>query len=203
MSFVLVVLIGIFCLFFLWPATSLAEEKTEVAVTAKSVKSMSRGDVEKMLQFLSRNEAPKEIICAMCYQVIVMGNPYEYICPVCGEKTLYAYRDEVLQLLFYGRIEFGILSEKNSILNLELDDTHFCKKCHPEDKKPFLVLKVTYKDGSVHECRNCTVDDILFIDAFLKGKTPYTRIREATEGKEELKSMLPRLRELLGIKETE
>ena len=192
-------------MFFLWPATSKAGEKASdaPAVTAKSVKSMSRADVEKELQNIEKQDAPKEIICAMCYQVIVMGDPYEYICPACGEKTLYAYRDEVLQLLFHGRIEFGVLSETNSIIKLELDDTHFCKKCHPEDKKPFLVLKVTYEDGSVHECRNCTVDDILFIDAFLKGKTPYTRTRNQSEGKDELKSMLPRLRELLGIKEKE
>ena len=203
MSFVLVVLIGIFCLFFLWPATSKAEEKTPEtpAITAKAVKSMSRADVEKKLQNIAAQKAPIPLMVATCYKVAVTPKRAEYVCPVCGEKTLYT--DNTAQFINRNlekvRIEFANLKRATD-LQVELDESSLCKKCHLETLNRTWVLKITYADGSKHEYPKVLPDDLVLLRFFFCDSLTYL---DSINHEQSIKPKLPRLRELLGIKEEE
>jgi len=206
MSFVIVVLIGIFCLFFLWPATSKADEKTEVpAVTAKSVKGMSRADVEKKLQNIEEKDAPLELRTALCYKVALPPDRAEYVCPVCGEKTLYPESKTdgtgrfINWYLEKARLEFANL-KKATDLQIELDESSLCKKCHPETLNRTLVLKITYADGSTHKYPNVSPDDLSLLRFFFCDSLTYI---DYNDEEQPIKPLLSRVYRLLGIKEKE
>lgn len=196
MGFVFVVIIGIFCLFFLWPDSANCEEKSAgtSAITVNAVKSMSRAEVEAMLQNIERQKAPKAMISAMCYETGMILPRAEYVCPVCGEKTIYPANNEAYNVAAIRR-DFAAL-KKISDMKMELDESSFCKKCCPEAENPSLVLKVTYEDGTTYECRRIYREDIFMLAAFFKGKLAY---QDTYSERLPLKSSLPRLRELLGF----
>lgn len=201
MGIFFVVLIACVCVFFLWPATSRAGEKTSdaPAITRRAFRSMSRADVEKKLQNIATQKAPIPLMVATCYKVAVAPNRAEYVCPVCGEKTLYT--DNTAQFinrnLEKARIEFANL-KKVTDLQIELDESSLCKKCHPETLDRTLVLKITYADGSAHEYPKVLPDDLIMLRFFFCDCLTYLDSRNHEES---IKPKLPRLRELLGMKD--
>ena len=170
------------------------------AVTVSSVRSMSKSDIEKMLGRLERRKAPKPQMGAMCYEAVSVLTRPEYVCPTCGEKTLYA-KDRaplVSAELEACRRELEIV-KKSTKLALALDESAFCKHCSPDVDKPQLGLTITYADGASHSASPITRTDLFIVRDFLKGELSYTGYTEDTYP---LKANLPRLRELLGAAET-
>ena len=182
--------------------------------TAKSIKSMSQAEIEKMLCRIETSETPKtKQMGAMCYSMTPPPDRMEYVCPVCGEKTLYAMKkfedsewpsDEEWAtfnaILFLEkelpacRREFEVV-KKTTDLALALDESSFCKHCRPDAKKHELKLIVTYQDGKTTTSPIDHVDLLLLRD-FFKGQLSY----EAT-GVDiyPIKEAMPRLRGLLGL----
>ncbi|MGD9126609.1 MAG: hypothetical protein PVH19_04450 [Planctomycetia bacterium] len=180
--------------------------------TAETVKSMSRAEIESMLKKIETSEAPKPKMGAMCYDVAMPPNRGEYVCPVCGEKTLYATKNEkdpdskdgtlsvdwpAIKILQWDlkacRREMEAI-HKDSKLALTLDESSFCKKCQPKAKKQELQLKVTYDDGKTYTVSSINHSDLLLLRDFLKGQLSFATENDGTYP---IRQNLKRLRELL------
>ena len=164
------------------------------------------------LDELARSEPPKELAMgAMCYW---MGEPpdrAEYICPECGERTLYAKRDSmegdrrvdgaVMWDLGEGiagcrRYTFEIKS-----ISLELDESQFCSHCSPDVDYPVLGIVIHYRgEDKPHRVWGVKPADVRLISEFLAGKV---RHRCGNDEEVPLLEYIGRLRELFGVKRKE
>lgn len=157
-------------------------------------------DEKELAAMLARVEAveePEPVMGAMCYEPVAMPQVAEYVCPVCGEKTV--YDGSQARLVEYELPEARrIMSEMTEVtdLDLALDESPFCAACVPEtDSLPGMILRVRYDGGS--EVSNVvTVTDLRMLRGFLRGRLYYLTFNDAQRP---LKPHVPRLRELLGL----
>jgi len=131
---------------------------------------------------------------AMCYRVASPPERAEYICPVCGEMTLYpsCYNRELDNIRSY-----QVLINRITKLEVKLDESHFCKKCSPDIKSRELCLIVKLKNNKKaqeHKTCDITEEDINLLYEYSEG------IKEhSTEfGNTPLINYKDRLEELLG-----
>lgn len=166
-------------------------------VTVQQVDSMSRAQIEKMLGHLQNKKAPKPTMGAMCYDMAGPPPTADYVCPVCGHKTLYSEGDTAFVTWELGacRREFDQVVGSGN-LKMVLDESSFCAQCSPNANKHELVLKVAYSDGSTHSAGGVRQIDLRMLRYFLGGSLSFQGLQEETEP---LKDQIPRLRELLGV----
>lgn len=166
-------------------------------VTRQTLRSLSREQVEKKLKAVETRTAPEPKMGAMCYEMAAPPDRAEYVCPKCGEKTLYAadHAQFVTWELEACRREFDGL-HRASDLALALDESSLCAHCSPAATEHHLALVVRYADGSSRTTAPVSHDDLRILRAFLKGELVYTT---SNDGSAPLKDELPRLRTLLGI----
>lgn len=152
----------------------------------------------KRLQELSVQPAPTDLKPgAMCYKPAGPPEQTEYVCPACKEKTLYA-NVVVVAVLQRDLEACRRLVKEIKGLKVELDESRFCRKCHPEVKDPKLGLVVRYPgQPEPHRVWGVTSDDLRLIAEFLSGKNKHV---SANEGETPIKDHLKRLEELLGVK---
>ena len=195
---VIILLLGLACVLG-WSVTrsQAAESRSnQVAVTRQSVRSLSKADLEKKLQALAKRKAPMPKMGAMCYSMAAPPNRVDYVCPTCGEKTLYT--NEVAFAIHWEvaacRREFKNV-KKASELALKLDESSFCSHCAPAAQKHELQLVVTYSDGTTHAS---TVNhfELQVLGAFLRGEDSF---KTDNESEMPLKEHLPLLRKMLGF----
>lgn len=145
------------------------------------------------LDELAQQPAPEDLQPgAMCYSMAAPPDREEYICPACGERTLYATvgscskvcevpaaRDTARRLSRYG---------------VSIDETSFCKHCSPETKGPQIALLVRYADGEQHRVEDVARADLQLVEDFFAGHG----IHEGGMGRQwPLKNQLKRLAQLL------
>lgn len=166
-------------------------------VTAKSIHSMSQTEIKKMLKRIETRKAPEAKMGAMCYSMAAPPDRAEYVCPTCGEKTLYSSDQAhfVAWDLQSCRREFESI-KKSTELQLSLDESSYCKHCRPDAQKQELKLSVNYDGGETHTVSPVSAHDLRLLRGFLKGELSYETF---TEGSRPLKKCMPRLRELLGV----
>ncbi|MGD0094416.1 MAG: hypothetical protein ABSE73_31295, partial [Planctomycetota bacterium] len=100
-------------------------------------------------------ETPKKKVPrnACCYKMSAPPTTFDYLCPRCGERTLYALppnasekeRAAVVDATFVLNVQLeGCRRALAAIRDLpvELDESQFCRKCSPAVEKPELVLVV-------------------------------------------------------------
>lgn len=154
------------------------------------------------LKKLAESPPPSELdMGAMCYDMADPPDRTDYICPVCGEKTLYSFdSDERIAdtfMLHYELNKCRRLVRSLYSLAAELDETEFCMRCRPEVTEPVLVLKIRYsEEGDIAETRGVSKSDLELLNAFIKGSD---RIAGDTGLEKPLQDHMKRLRELLGI----
>ncbi len=166
-------------------------------VTVHSIHAMSKGEIEKMLRRLETQKAPKPKMGAMCYDVAAPPSRAEYVCPRCGEKTLYTSGDTefIARELEACRREFDML-KKETKLPISLDESSYCGHCSPNARQHQLIFSITYDNGRTHTDSPITCQDIQMLKAFLQERLSYpTSYGEYRP----LKEQLPRLMELLGV----
>jgi hypothetical protein len=163
---------------------------------------ISKEEIAQRLRELAQSPPPKELkMGAMCYEMTAPPERINYICPRCGNKTLYAKvnPDRSGNVIF---IESDIPECRRAVkaikaLSLELDESEFCRYCSPRVSAPALKLIVKYpgKSASI-VTRGVNSEDLRILSEFLAG-----RDRHAGEtGRETpLKDYLTRLEEMLGI----
>jgi hypothetical protein len=196
------------------PASASAETPrpvTMVYTMAAEKPGMDREALAKRLKELSTAPVPKDLKPgAMCYEPAMLPSKAEYMCPVCREKTLYALPEEGEKGIALRELPM-ITSMVNSELpacrrlvkeikgiSAELEESEFCRKCHPEVKTPRLGLTLRYSDlAKPHQVWGVTADDLRLLVEFLDGKTKH--VGEA-DRESPMKDHLKRLDELLGFK---
>jgi hypothetical protein len=118
-----------------------------------------------------------------------------YVCPTCGEKTLWVKSSAPLVegTVYQCR---RLLSEVTG-LGLRLDESAFCARCQPGVNEPHLALEITFADDSnPRRVAPVKTEDIQFLSEFLKGKL----VHQAPFGKQEpLRGAVGRLEMLLGV----
>ena len=172
-------------------------DNPQKAVTRQSMRVLTREDILEKLKLLSAQESPRPKMGAMCYMPAPRAGREEYVCPRCGEITLYANKSAIFDAwkLDACRREFNILKIVSD-LSLSLDESSYCSHCSPDARTHQVVLVIKYPDGSSHSCAPISDDDLRMVRSFLKGKLSYKTDNDAEES---VKESLPRLKELLGI----
>jgi len=169
-------------------------------IDSASIKSLSMQQVNWLLARLESQPAPDTVWGAMCYQAVASPVVAEYICPVCGEKTVYNCAESAFsewELQACRRMIESINSRTE--FRVELDETLFCEFCTPEESigNCGLFLVVRPEEGRAI-VNGVTEIDLRMLDSFLQGNLFYTT---ENEGRIPLLEYADRMRELLGLTE--
>jgi hypothetical protein len=167
----------------------------------------TRADLKAMLEELARREPPKDLnLGAMCYDMKAPPDRVDYVCPACGERTLYALRPaEGERKADFGLIQAVLQDVPNCRrlvrgirgVALKLDESRFCAKCAPGAAEPELGLVVTHaEDGKERRTWGITSRDLLILDAFLKGEDKF---KGAFDREEPVRDHRARIEQLLGL----
>ena len=200
----LILLVGGLCLAGI--AVRTHAQEVQGPVTVAKVSNASNAEIERMLQKIETSPAPPVTkMGAMCYDISLPPPVTEYVCPVCGEKTLYPLAENRWETPVNGLEELrGMQIQVNKQarrrdVSVTLDERQFCRKCMPDfTNVPQTVLVVKLPDGHEQRTDRFSMNDILMLKDFFAGKRLTTGINDAETP---LKDELPRLRELLGLQE--
>ncbi len=185
------------------------EELLGVKAVAPRDQYLSRQDIQKQLAIIAKSPPPKELAMgAMCYEMVAPLNRVDYVCPACGEKTLYAIDDSADDAASqrHWQVTWN-LSELDACrrlvsqidnLDMTLDESQFCNHCSPHTEVPKLGLVIRYPDQpEPHRVWDVSQTDLIMLDAAADGKLKYKGV---TDNETALKDSLPRLEELLGVR---
>jgi hypothetical protein len=155
----------------------------------------------------------RQMLGAMCYEVAPPLRRADYVCPKCGERSLYdentpspdqRTKNRVARVVAYEvpscRREVAEIGRVASNAKVSLDESQFCRKCSPNVTAPKLVLHVSYR-GKIRDIEEINHEDLRILREFFAGKL----LKEADDDR----MMLPleyrrtRLHELLGVKPDE
>jgi hypothetical protein len=165
--------------------------------------SLSREELESRLKKLQESPLPSNLkIGAECYKVAMPPDRAEYLCPACGERTLYASdtkgRNADARFITQGLPQCRRLIKEIKGLNVSLDESEFCRKCRGEVKHPSLVLLVNFRGGNApYRCKGITAEDLILVREFIEGKD---RHQDSYDCETPLKEHARRLHEILGVK---
>ncbi len=158
----------------------------------------SRKDIKKKLLELFSKPKPKTLAMgAMCYEMAAPPERAEYVCPACGEKTIYTIkRSEFIQwYLPQARRMIKNLNIKG--IGVKLDESQFCKKCSPKIENPQLCLHINYAgESKPHQVCSIYPNDIGLISEFMNGKVKH---KTQNDEEEPLVKHIDRLQKLLGV----
>jgi hypothetical protein len=162
---------------------------------ASRIKTMSREEIVKMLDRIEVSTEPEQVMGAMCYEPMALPDVMEYVCPVCGQKTVYS--DETTWMMYEIEASRAVFEqlEEVSRLDLELDETSFCSFCRPGETDHRVELHVTWDDGSTYSARVGT-EDLRMLLGFLGGSLSYVTGNDAEIP---IRPHLDRIEELLGV----
>jgi hypothetical protein len=191
------------------PSSGAAPNRPPV-VLAAGMKSLDRAAIRAMLKRLANTPAPENTsFGAMCYKPASLPKRADYVCPKCGERTLYddskLSTEEWVKNGLARIVEREIPSCRREFQGLRkvagdamtLDESQFCRKCSPSVTEPKLVLHICYDGGKVRDIEKIDHGDLRMLREFLNGELLTTG---DNEGEYPLKEFLPRLQELLGVK---
>lgn len=158
--------------------------------------SYSSADIQQMLQKLSKTPIKDDLkIGAMCYSRVMPSDTSAYICPVCGEKTIYGEYDEAVLRLEVPRCRSMVSLLPNT---LSLDERSFCKHCDPDPKRgPEMCLIVKLTDQEEHITCGVRENSLEMLLTFFRGET--VRMGD-TGGEIPLQDEISKIEYLLGVK---
>jgi hypothetical protein len=163
-------------------------------VRAWRIKSATRRHIERMLMRIAREDTPPVVMGAMCYDMALPIPVTEYLCPVCGGKTVYSVDPAAaLATLAEVRTLFAAL-EGATDLEIRLDETSFCSSCRAGDGEPAPRVVVTYPDTVVSS--PVTPDDLRLLAGFLSGDLSWSTVQD---DRMPLRPHLDRIGEILGV----
>jgi hypothetical protein len=172
--------------------SSHGEHLTSGAVSSRKV------DVDRLLKRLAEKPVPKTLSYgASCYMVEMPPDRAEYVCAVCGTKTIHStnkgrsWGTPALSVKYYRSY---IEQLKKRGLDVKLDESCLCSKCQKEGQSS-LVLEVAIKG---HVTRNPIhdINELRILIAFVQGELVWKGTHEDVFP---LKPELPRICQLLGI----
>ena len=177
--------------------------EAEAGITVEGMARASNAEIERMLERIETRPAPEMKMGAMCYDMCMPPPVTEYVCPVCGEKTLYPvlegdWSTPLNSLEDLRRMQAQSQGEAGKRgASVELDEKAYCRNCQPTaEAHPAAVLVVRLPDGRQTRTEDFTEDDLGLLRDFFAGKDVKVG---AQDDEMPLKESLPRLRELLGM----
>jgi hypothetical protein len=199
----LVLIFGVF-LGFSSARSETRESKEKPKVEESETTSADRSEIRERLKTLFKSNAPKELSKgAMCYRMAMPPTIVEYVCPKCGEKTLYTGEEGPRSVDDTNKVRREIVACRRVLkeiegLDIELDENQFCAKCTPDLKEvPKICLLVRYEgEKESHRVEGITSEDLIILKEFLDGKDKHTG-RQGVETP--LRNYVDRLEELLGV----
>ncbi len=159
-------------------------------------RSLTMDQINILLARLEREEPPDPVMGAMCYQAMAYPLVAEYICPVCGEKTIYSD-------LQTGFIEWELQACRRMVesineyteFDITLDEILFCDFCsESSDEEPTLLLRVASTD-TAETVNSISIHDLRILESFLQGNLYYLTFNESQYP---LLDCSDRIRQLLG-----
>lgn len=157
----------------------------------------SKQQIKEKLEMLANTPAPELLKSgAMCYKVAAPPNRTEYVCPLCGERTLHT--DNNARFIERELPVCRTLTDSIGGIDLILDEKLFCKKCSPDSKEPSLCIHTKFA-GDTTANTICDIDsnDMQLLYEFMKGKLTHS---DDYDNETPLKNYTERLSELLGVK---
>jgi hypothetical protein len=137
-------------------------------------KQLTREELIQKMALLAQKKVPDELSQgAMCYKTAATPNRAEYICPVCGHKTI--YNDYMAVFINRDLQECRSIAASLTEIECKLDESQFCQKCHPEvNGSPDLCITTHYK-GEEKENRACGInrEDMELLQEFLNNKVTH------------------------------
>ncbi len=173
---------------------------TMLDISPEDIMTLSATQVNMLLTRLDNEEPPEQMMGAMCYEMMAAPEVSEYICPVCGEKTIYNYSQSAfIEWELEGCRRMADSINANTDFEIILDEALFCDFCSPDagDDEPEMLLRVIHQDGT-EVVNTIYITDLRKIDSFLQGNLYYF---DSTDGQIPLHGSAERIRELLGLEE--
>jgi len=171
--------------------------KDNINANNSALEQLSRSELADKLGQLPKNpDLFEEPVGAMCYDTAAPLNRVQFICPDCGEMTVYhsTFGDNIDELSSY-----LLLVSKITKIDVELDQSQFCKKCSPTVTSPQYGLLVKYgKNKKAHKTSNISDEDINLLYEFSEGMKEHTTLY--SYDKRPIIEYKKRLEELLGTK---
>jgi len=170
-----------------------------------TIKAMfSKKQIDEKLKRLAETPPPEKLATgAMCYKVAFETHiNIEYVCPICGEKTIYKKEKHPDQSWLIQNLERNINSCRNEIenvkgINIKLDESQFCNKCSPNFENPQLGLLINIAGQSdTTKIYGINKFDIQLIHEFLTDKLVHL---DDYDFETPLKDKIDRIKELLGL----
>ncbi len=157
----------------------------------------SRAGIADRLAALAREPAPTDLSRgAMCYAPMPEPPRVEYLCPACGERTVYPASGEG----YYACLRIDacrrLVGEIRG-LDVRLDESEFCAKCRPGTISPRLTLVLKVPGARARRIAKFREEDLVLLAEFTTGSS---RHDGGPGGETPLKDHLPRLVTLLGVK---
>lgn len=171
------------------------KQTSVVAVKSREVLGLNRAQLQKMLQRVATTKPPTPKMGAMCYDMATPPNRAEYVCPTCGEKTLYIEQQAY-------RVSWEVETCRRLIKEIAnravtLDESAWCKKCRPDVNEPALALHLRFDDGTARSVEKVNTEQLRLLRDFLGGKLA---IKGEQDMETPLKEKLDELEKLLGEK---
>jgi len=137
------------------------------AAGADGLKGFSRDGLDSLMTRLKTESAPDPVLGAMCYDMALPAPVTEYVCPVCGERTVYEQWCWLLHELPRSRELFQAIADSVDF-PVMLDERLLCSHCAPSDEEPGIVLVAVPAEGDT--VRNpVSQGDLLMLLRFLQG----------------------------------
>jgi len=116
------------------------------AANAAISKALSRTEIQNLLRNLAKSPVPpiNKEPGAMCYKVAAPADRIEYVCPIDGSKTLYT--DVAAYTIDRDLRSVRCIIKGLNNPSITLDESEFCRKCHPKMEHPRLALVIKYSD---------------------------------------------------------
>ena len=183
-------------------------EGSETGNQSADLNIMSKSEIVKRLHELAKRKPPK----VEPFEGVLIDYPqtpyrFEYVCPKCEEKTLYATKNG--DRIGSGREGWEIQACRRRIneikgVYIELDEAEFCKRCSPEVESPKLNIVARFKrDGNPHRVRGICEEDLQLLAEFLEGSDKHIlQLEEANflnVREQPLKNYIDRLKVLLNV----
>lgn len=173
----------------------------EKIMDSATLSGLTMEQVNGLLARLNLQDAPEPVMGAMCYEAMAYPSVAEYVCPVCGEKTVY-------EDMWTGFVEWELQGCRRIVRDLdeltefrvELDETAFCSFCSPGGSdEPVLRLRIVSTD-STETVNEVSIHDLWLLESFLQGRLYYLT---ENDSQLPLKEYAGRIAELLGVPGTE
>ncbi len=153
-----------------------------------------REDIRRLLERVELEEAPEYVSGAMCYGPMAYPERAEYICPVCGERTLYGSPEAwFLQNDIHNMRRMAEGLSETGYFEAFLEET-YCSFCNP-GAQGSVWLVIVYEEGdTVRTVVN--LQDLRMVQGLLRGGLVFSG---ETDNLLPLKDRVDRLRTILGI----